>query len=59
MVEIDPRDKEFAMFLQRFHGFSDVVARGHHLRLLLRSQNRKSGAPRSVEYATINQKKKD
>ena len=56
MVKIDPRGEELAMFLPRFHGFSDVVARGHHLRLLLRSQNRESGAPRSVKYATINQK---
>ena len=44
------------MFIPRFHGFSNVVARGHHLRLLLRSKNHESRAPRSEKYAIINQK---
>ena len=56
MVNIDPRGEEFAMFILRFRGFSNVVAWGHHLRLPLRSQNCESCAPRSEKYSTINQK---
>ena len=56
MGDIDPRGEEFAMFIPRFGRFSNVVARGHHLRLPLRSQNRESCAPWSEKYSTINQK---
>ena len=43
------------MFIPRFNGFSNVVARGHHLRLPLRSRNRESRAPRGKKHATINE----
>ena len=56
MGDIDPRGEEFAMFIPRFGRFSNVVARGHHLRLPLRSQNRESPSPWSEKYSTINQK---
>ena len=56
MVKINPRGKKITMFIPHFHGFSHVVARGHHLRLPLRSQNCKSCALRGEKYATINHK---
>ena len=36
------------------HGFSDVVAWEHHVRLPLRSWNRKSRTPRGKKHSTIN-----
>ena len=42
------------MFIPRFHGFSDVVAWGHHLHLPLRSRNRESRAPRGKKHTANN-----
>ena len=42
------------MIVQRSHVFSIIVAWGYHLRVPLRSRNRKSCAPRGEKYATIN-----
>ncbi len=56
MIKIYPRDKEFAMLILRFYGFSDIVAWGHHLRVQLRSQNCALPGPHGKKYTTINQK---
>ena len=42
------------MFIPRFSGFSNIVARGHHLHLPRRSRNHKSRVPRGKKHATIN-----
>jgi hypothetical protein len=38
-VKIDPYGMEFAMMILCPHGFGNVVARGHNLRVQLQSQN--------------------
>jgi hypothetical protein len=45
IIKIDPHGNEFAMIIQQAHGFGDVVAGGHHLRVQLRSQNCKFATP--------------
>ena len=44
------------MIIPCSHRFSNVVARGQHLRLALRSRTCESCAPSGKNYATINQK---
>ena len=39
-IKITPHGKEFAMLLPRPHGVGNVVTRGYHLRMRLRSPNR-------------------
>ena len=47
-----PCGEDFAMFIPRGPGFSDAVARGHHLRMPLRRQNRELVVPRGEKPPT-------
>jgi hypothetical protein len=55
--KIDPRGDDFAIFYREPRGVSDAVARGHHLRMRLRRQNRDLATPggeKPPTHATIN-----
>ena len=55
--KIDPRGDDFAIFYCEPHGVSDAVARGHHLRMPLRRQNRELATPggeKPPTHVTIN-----
>jgi hypothetical protein len=49
---INTRGKEFTMLLPWSHSIGDVVARGHHLHVRLRSQNWEFSTPLCINYAT-------